>query len=453
LALINSFDGFSRHNSGAENALALQRAVDDGGTVLVGTPGIYDIGATIKIGSDTTLFFGAGVYLRRAAQTVGGYLFINKGAYSRSWDRNIRISGLRLICNGLEARGQTETITGLIGQVSFYYIKNLIIEDFECLDLTPLSFAVQVCTFENLVIERVRVEGKKDAIHLGKGSKFVIRHGIFNTFDDPIALNAHDYSTSNPQLGWITDGLVEDCYDLNADATTGYFCRILSGAWVDWFEGMEVQHSDTVVHNKRLYRVAMPSPPDGQLYCSKTPPIHAGGTVVYDGIHWVMVQDDDIIYNCGCRNIHFRDIFLQKKRRVAFSVHFDHDKYSRSYYPNAPIPVQEDLIFENIFFENEIPCLIAALTPINSIKLINSVLTNSEIHLESLTIDGLRYPPTHVLMSGTTFKGAGKQRILHCDPLRPATLKILGSTTEESTFQAAVSGDVQVLATDIAVEG
>ena len=78
--------------------------------------------------------------------------------------------------------------------------------------------------------------------------------GIFRTFDDPVALNAHDYAVANPQLGWIEDGLIEDCFDLPDKETTGYFCRILAGSWCDWYKGMEIQNSDTVVSNGRIYR-------------------------------------------------------------------------------------------------------------------------------------------------------------------------------------------------------
>ena len=40
------------------------------------------------------------------------------------------------------------------------------------------------------------------------------------TFDDAIALNAHDYATSNPELGWIENGVIENCHDLNAEKLT-----------------------------------------------------------------------------------------------------------------------------------------------------------------------------------------------------------------------------------------
>ena len=79
--------------------------------------------------------------------------------------------------------------------------------------------------------------------------------GVFKTFDDPIALNAHDYATSNPQLGWIKDGLIEDCWDLDDVDTTGFFARILAGSWCDWSQGMIVRHSDTVVNDGILSKV------------------------------------------------------------------------------------------------------------------------------------------------------------------------------------------------------
>ncbi len=54
-----------------------------------------------------------------------------------------------------------------------------------------------------------------------------------------------------------------------------------------------------------------------------------------DGINWGVVQND-VTYTAGVRNVIFRDIFLEKPR-IGFSIHFDNDKYSRSYYPGAAI--------------------------------------------------------------------------------------------------------------------
>lgn len=125
----------------------------------------------------------------------------------------------------MEAR-HNAAVYGLTGEVSFFRVKRLRVFDFTCMDLPALSYGLHICTFEDIVLERLTIEGRKDAVHLGTGKHFVIRHGLFRTFDDPIALNAHDYAVANPQMGWIEDGLIEDCYDLADRDTTGYFCRI-----------------------------------------------------------------------------------------------------------------------------------------------------------------------------------------------------------------------------------
>ncbi len=428
-----------------DNVKALQSAIERGGTIQVDVPGVYDLDGTIRIGSDTALECGAGVYFRRVKKDGDdfSYSFVNKGAFTRTYDRNIRIQGLRLICGGVDVG--TDLILGLRSHLAFFYVKKLVIRDFECLDLLSRGFCIQVCTFEDLLVENAHIEGKKDAVHLGRGSKFAIRHGIFRTYADPIALNAHDYATSNPQLGWIEDGIIEDCYDLDQEKTDGFFCRILAGSWSDWHKGMAVQHSDPVVCGGRLYRVAMR--PDGANYISETPPSHLEGRAEYDGITWAMVQDD-ACYECGCRNIHFRDIFLQKKRPYAFSIHFDNDNWSRSVYPGSIMPMQRDLIFENIFFSSEIPCLILAATPVNNIKLVNSVLQNSRIELTSLPYMRDAYVKTDILLSGTTFRGIGGNLVV-CDAGRTATLKVLGSIVEDDAAVFAVKGAVRTIAADI----
>lgn len=445
--------GFLPGKNGTENAKALQKAVDFGGTITIDLPGVYDLAETIYIGDDTELIFRAGVYIRRALDEnnaqQASYVLVNKGAFTREWNKNIAVRGMKLMVNEMDTMRGGRQIVGLIGHVSFYYIKNLVIDEFECLDLGSRSFCIQICTFENIRVENVHIEGKKDGVHLGRGSKFVIKNGIFRTFDDPIALNAHDYATSNPQLGWIEDGVIENCYDLDDDDTTGFFCRILAGSWVRWYKGMKVQHSDTVIANGRLYRVCMN--PDWTEYVSETCPCHEDGEAEYDGINWVMVQEGEI-EDCGCRNIHFKDIFLKKKRPIAFAMHFDHDQYSRSVYPGSKAPVQEDLIFENIFFENEVPMLLRATTPIGTIKLINSVLYNSRVDLGFLPEGTVTYPKANVLLSGTTFRGEGEHVVVRCGEVRSANLKVVGSVVESENFRPVIKGDVNVISCDIPVE-
>ncbi|MCK5118158.1 MAG: hypothetical protein KAQ78_01170, partial [Candidatus Latescibacteria bacterium] len=194
--------------------------------------------------------------------------------------------------------------------------------------------------------------------------------------DDAVALNAHDYSTGNPELGWIEDGVVEKCYDLTAEKTTGFFCRILAGGWIDWRPGMEVQQSDSVVSNGRIYRVFANS--DGTIYKSITQPTHETGSRILDGINWVVIQND-VTYTAGVRNITFRDIFLEKPR-IGFSVHFDNDKFSRSYYPGAIIPAQEQLTFDNIRVLHDQPFAFLSInTPIDILTITHSSFKNSGI--------------------------------------------------------------------------
>ena len=100
-------------------------------------------------------------------------------------------------------------------------VTNLVVEDFECSGVLKKDDGIQVSAFENIRLEHLYIEGDKDGVHLGWGKGFAIRHGRFRTFDDPIALNAFDYVTSNTHVGWIEDGIVEDCYDLDAEDTTG----------------------------------------------------------------------------------------------------------------------------------------------------------------------------------------------------------------------------------------
>ena len=60
--------GFLPGKNGVENARALQKAVDFGGTITVDLPGVYDLSETVRIGDDTELIFRAGVYIRKVRE-------------------------------------------------------------------------------------------------------------------------------------------------------------------------------------------------------------------------------------------------------------------------------------------------------------------------------------------------------------------------------------------------
>ncbi len=442
--------GFKVGNDGLSNAKALQLAVSCGGLVCVTTPGVYDVSEQIIIGSNTTLFFGPGVVIRRVASTTGknGFAIINGGAFTREYNENIKIIGLNLVCNGIESTGfgKTAIIVGLRAQLVFMYVKNLEIRDLECKDLLKKDYCIQISMFENATVENVRIEGLKDGVHFGPGKDFAVRHGRFRTYDDPIALNAFDYSVSNPNVGWIENGIIEDCYDLADDSTVGFFCRILGGCWLDWYEGMEVMHSDTVVSNGRVYRVVM-NPEDGKFYKSVTAPCHESGIAEYDGILWVMAQEG-AVYDCGCRNLHFKDIYLQKKRGMsAFGIDFNRDTYARSYYPGSKAGVQGDFVLENIHFQSDIPVMLRSNAPVDNIKIVNSDMYGAVLYFQDICAEGLDYPTSNVLVSGTTFKDNGG-RIVMCDGNQSVNLKITGSLVA-SNYKATYTGNVNLVECDI----
>ncbi len=436
---INASDfGFSPEASGIKNAVALQKAVDKGGTVIVSKPGTYKLAGTVYVGSHTTLDFGNNVFIQKVNEKGDfSHVIINKGAPTKTYDQNITIRGLHILVNKMDVRKFVEAY-GLHGQLAFFYVKDLKIERFRCLDLGKAQYGIHVCTFEDIIIDDVIIKGEKDGVHLGRGKRFTIRNGVFQTFDDAVALNAHDYSTGNPELGWIENGLIENCHDLNAENTTGYFCRILAGAWTDWKEGMEVQQSDAVIANGKIYRVQ--AKPDGTKYISNTKPTHEKGSMVLDGINWGVVQDD-VTYTAGVRNVIFRNIFLEKPR-IGLSIHFDNDKYSRSYYPNAPIPLQEKLSFDNVrvLHDKPIPFLSIA-TPVDLVTISNSTIKNNNIKFisnKAMT----NYFKTNLLIYGCAFDYEGSLELINNSIAgKVISLKTFGNVSLREGFSAKIKNN------------
>lgn len=427
--------GFAPDNTGVENTAALQKALDSGGTVRVTEKGRYKIAGTVYIGDNTSLKCDNGVvFVKSEEKGKFSHVILNKGALTKTWNSNIEISGLEISVNGMDFCDWQ--VFGLRGQLAFFYVKDLKITRFRCLDLGRNQYCIHVCTFEDVIVDDVRIFGWKDGVHFGRGKRFTVRNGVFDTGDDPIALNAHDYSTGNPELGWIEDGVIENCHDLfNPSRAVGYFCRVLAGAWCDWKEGMEVQHGDSVVTGGRLYRVAME--PDGKKFISKTRPDHAKGMKHLDGIRWAAVQDEEV-YDCGVRNVVFRDCFLHQPR-PAFSIHYDFGRWSRSQYPGAKPPKQEGIVFDNVrvLHQGNSPFLLVA-TPVDSVSFDNCVFGNGGIRfLSNDAMSKYGYGRTQLQLTGCRFKAKGEWHFIQ-NPIKDKQidLKMSGSIWEDSTFKA-----------------
>lgn len=398
--------GFLPENSAYKNSEALQKAADIGGVIEISLPGIYKISEQIEIGDNTRLVFCEGVILERQASLSGinGNAFINKGAIKGEYNRNIEIIGLHLECNGIESNdfGVNSRIAGLRAQVAMIYVEDLKIIGFECHGLLEKDYAIQISAFKNICLEDLYITGNKDGVHLGWGDGFVIRNGKFRTFDDPIALNAFDYATSNTHIGWIENGIIENCIDLDDNTTTGFFCRILGGAWCRWQKGMQVQHSDTVAVNGNTYRVLM-NPKDGKLYTSDTPPCHKKGIAEYDGINWVAVRGTEES-DCGCRNIIIRNCRLQKKRNIGIAISLNYDTYARSCYPGCVCIPQSDITLENISLENDIDILFHSNYPTENITLKSIDIKNSKLCFDVVKNADIVYPEVQINAENVAFK-------------------------------------------------
>lgn len=436
-SIINAADfGFSPSENGSNNTLNLQKAIDHGGTIVVRKPGTYNIAGTVYIGDNTTIKFGNGVIIQKSAESGGfSQIFLNKGALTKTYNHDIAIQGLTVKVNNVE--NWMDKIYGLRGQVSFFYVKNLVIKNFRCDDVGQAQFCLQVCTFKDLLIDSVFIKGKKDGIHLGKGRRFKISNATFETGDDAIALAAGDWVTGNPEFGDIEDGIIENCYDNKADIIEGAFAKLVTSAWVNWKPGLNLRQGDAVVSNGRIYRVLADI--DGRSYRSITRPMFESGKMELDGIQWLMTQKDTS-HTAVVRRILFKNIFL-KSARVPFQLLCYDNNFSHSYYPGAQVPVITEIMLDNVSFldNNNSKPLAVISSPCNKFTIKNSVINNSGIRFTSVR-DLHSYPPTSLNFINCTFNSEAKTTLAtNSCPKKKIFLKTTGSIFNRNKFSANLS--------------
>jgi hypothetical protein len=274
---------------------------------------------------------------------------------------------------------------------------------------------------------------------MGRGTRFTINNSIFETLNKAIALNSQDDITSTPELGWIENGVIENCHDLESKKPANCFCGILSGGWIDWQIGMDVRRSDTVVSNGKLYRVQADA--DGIIYKSSTPPNHEKGVVKLDGINWRFVQND-VAYTGGLKNVVFRDIFLNSSR-TAFTIHFDNNNFNRSYYPEALVPMNKGIKFDNIqvLNENNNRQILSINAPVDIISFSNCRLLNNliEFFADSALKD---YGKTVIQMMGCFFCYPKPMELIANNVTqKEVLLKTTSSITFFDEFRANVKED------------
>lgn len=450
--------GFLPTNDAETNSTALQNAVNGGGTIVVDFAGTYPVCKSLILDSNTTLIFGNNVYLRRETDSKGivaRYPFINKGAFTREYNENISIIGLNLLTNGYGSGTDVDEIRGQKGQLAFYCVKHLTIKDFTISDGTAIYYNIHIQNFEDIHLENIHIISAKDGIHLGKGKDFVIKNAWLKTNDDGIALNAHDYPTGTSELGWIENGIIENIHFLSApDFNRGRGLYLLGGAWTDWVNGMEVRkYGDTVVSNGRIYRTyGTPISQTKETIISTIQPNHTNGVQTYsDGVTWLMAQDNDICYNAGCRNIHYKDIFFDRLTSGALTFNFDNDIYSRSIYPTCELPMMENITLENFRAKKgAVQHIVNSCVPFDNLKLIDILCNNTGnivfMYKSDNTID---YPQSTVLIDKATLKNDSALTTILARNDLLVKAKIVGSMPIGLSNSFSTYGNVTLISNDL----
>ena len=388
-----------------KNTSVLQQYLDRGGTIRLEEPGTYDLNGPLFIGDDTALEFGPGVIIRRMPGGADHPFIVNRGVTEKKQNRNIRVEGLHLVTNNVDLRPHLSLYPALRGHLAFLGVRDLIIRDYQCLDLTRIGYGIHICSFENILLERLYIAGDKDGVHLSDGRFFTIRDSRFATYDDAIALNAYDYCLSTAVYGTLEDGLIENCHDFAAGKAAGLFCRMLGGAWQDWHPGMLVRNSTLAVCNNKLYSVCLPLPPKVKDLVSNTPPVHDEGIREYDdGISWRYVKEHDGIYEATCRRITLRNIYLHKER-IGVGFTLTGDLWADSVPAGLPLPVIEDLVLDGIHAECELECLIGGQQPVKNIRVCNSTVRGTAVWTAVYEAHSAEeYPEMDIVFCGVDFQ-------------------------------------------------
>lgn len=109
----------------------------------------------------------------------------------------------------------------------------------------------------------------------------------------------------------------------------------------------------------------------------------------------------------------------------------DHDQYSRSVYPGSHMSAQENIVFKNLVIQNDIACLVRSITPVDMMKISNSVISakkkgNSSIHLETLPGWAECYPETQIPFQWNTCYGE-PEKIMECGKRRACRIVTSGN--------------------------
>ena len=336
--------GFSPQASPSENAQALQRALDGGNCrVTITNAACYKLGGTVYLDDNTELVCEKGTLLKKAGQYA--HMILNRGIASGVTNVNITVRGLSISDGGINVPPDPGSdLHGLWGLITFHRVRNVLLDDFTCVEFAAHQYCLQAVAFDGLTVENFVIRGEKDGIHLNSGKNFVIRNGRLRTADDGIAINAGEWPGYTAEMGSITDGLVENVVDEPGGKCN--FARVITGAWTDWHPGMKLQRADIFAHKGYTY-IIYPAPLGRNETVSMTPPEHHKGLWKSpEGLNVFCLQRD-LWRKASITNVVFRNCTLSGR---GIYCAWEVNEWARLIHPDLPRKdyPEIDIVLENV---------------------------------------------------------------------------------------------------------
>ena len=354
-------------NTAYQNAELMNALLQNGNIdVVFALPGTYKIGHSVKIGSNTRITCKEGVVFEREGTFFN--VFINTGASTATYNERITLDGfyLNVPQEGLEQFDFDSPTMGLRGLIAFAFVRELTIKNLIIRSVDDFQYMVHINKAERVIIEHFDIRGEKDGIHVSSLYDFVIRDGVFQTTDDAIGLNVYDLYDNNLVGGNVKYGVIENISSIKRPTLRGCGIRMMVGAFVNWYDGMEVMDCEMVRGvSGRIYRViALPGTgATKETFISHTSPTITtySGKQADNGFYWKLVDDSPMMtYNAdtGVTRVDVSDIVIRnfKVNQGAYVVMQDvwYDGYNnvfRTLHPDVlpgDYPHTDNIILENI---------------------------------------------------------------------------------------------------------
>lgn len=309
-SVVNAKDyGFLPSASAAANTAALQAAILGGNKTVFIDYGTYEVNDTILVDSNTTIIATSGFKMKKMANYC--QVFLNRGALTREYNENIVIDGLEIVVNGKEP--YSTLVSGLNGNLCFYYIKNLLINNFKCSDGGTTLFMIHIVRWENIKINNPYIKSGKDGINLGTGHEAIIQDYICETSDDN-ALFCAGFPQHTVEIGDVYNVKYINCIDRTPEGQSegGYFCRAMTASWADWTNGNTYKAGEICLNAGKLYQVQNAN----YSHVATNAPVHTTGIITGDDtIQWKYMNDCSV-YKSDIYNISFINCTHYKKRPV-----------------------------------------------------------------------------------------------------------------------------------------